>query len=201
MMTSNFKKRSEQMNVFDFDETIYDGESSVQFILRYMREDPAILRFIPALIKVMARYYRGEIRAEDFLRVYAPTLRRYFETHTVDFAPLVREFWNKHEHNIKPFYRRIQRSDDVIITASPYFMMNDICARLGIKHLIATDFDTTTGEVHSACYREDKVRLFRAAFSDGEIDDFYTDSINDEFLFPLAKRVFMVKGNEIKQIK
>ena len=43
--------------------------------------------------------------------------------------------------------------------------------------------------------------LFRAAFPDGEIDDFYTDSVNDSFLFPLAKRVFMVKGSKITQIK
>ena len=35
----------------------------------------------------------------------------------------------------------------------------------------------------------------------GEIDDFYTDSMNDQFLFPLAKRVFLVKGNKITQIK
>ena len=43
--------------------------------------------------------------------------------------------------------------------------------------------------------------LITAAFPDSEIDDFYTDSVNDEFLFPLAKRVFLVKKHEIRQIK
>lgn len=189
------------MNVFDFDETIYDGESSVQFMLYYIREDPTVVRYIPDLISVMARYYRGQMHAEDFMQVYAPLLRDYFARKKPDLMPLVTEFWNKREGKIKPFYRRIQRSDDVIITASPTFMMNEICRRIGVSHLIATEFDIRTGEVHSACYREKKVDLFRAAFPGGEIDDFYTDSLNDEFMFPLAKRVFMVKGHEIKQIK
>ena len=189
------------MNVFDFDETIYDGESSVEFILRYMREDPSILRYLPSIAKTMARYYRGKAREEDFMRDYAPIFRRYFAIKKPDLAPLVTEFWNGHIHKIKPFYKRIQRSDDVIITASPRFMMEDICGRIGVKNLICTDFDIQTGEVRAACFREKKIGLFRAAFPDGEIDDFYTDSLNDEFLFPLAKRVFMVKGHEITQIK
>ena len=189
------------MNVFDFDETIYDGESSVQFMLYYLRTDPGVVRYIPDLVKVMARYYRGEMHADDFMRVYGPLLRDYFTRKKPDLAPLVKRFWDKREHKIKPFYRRIQRSDDVIITASPIFLMEDICARIGVQHFIATDFDVKTGEVHAACYRENKVNLFRAAFPDGEIDDFYTDSVNDEFLFPLAKRVFMVKRHEIRQIK
>ncbi len=189
------------MNVFDFDETIYDGESSVQFMLRYLRTDPSVVRYVPDLISVMRRYYRGEMHAEDFLRIYGPMLRDYFARKKPDLMPLVTAFWNKHEKDIKPFYRRIQRSDDVIITASPTFIMEDICKRIGVKHLIATDFDIKTGEVRSACYRESKVDLFRAAFPDSEIDDFYTDSVNDEFLFPLAKRVFLVKKHEIRQIK
>jgi phosphoserine phosphatase len=160
-----------------------------------------VVRYVPDLISVMRRYYRGEMHAEDFLRVYAPMLRDYFARKKPDLIPLVTKFWDKHEKGIKPFYRRIQRSDDVIITASPTFIMEDICKRIGVKHLIATDFDIKTGEVRSACYRESKVDLFRAAFPGSEIDDFYTDSVNDEFLFPLAKRVFLVKKHEIRQIK
>ena len=79
--------------------------------------------------------------------------------------------------------------------------LNDICERLGVRHLIATDFDIETGEIHTPCFRERKVDLFRAAFPGQGIDDFYTDSVNDSFLFPLAKRVFMVRGKKIEQIK
>ena len=189
------------MNVYDFDETIYDGESSIEFILSYLREDPKIVRFLPSIAKLLFRYNRGQATFDNFTRDYAPVLRRYFEQNDVDLMRLVAGFWDKRMHKIKPFYLRQQQADDVIITASPHFMMDDICERLGVRHLIASDFDIKTGEVRSACFRERKLDLFRAAFPDGEIDDFYTDSVNDSFLFPLAKRVFMVKGSRIRQIQ
>ena len=37
-----FAKRTEIMNVFDFDNTIYDGETLIDFALHYVRTDPKI---------------------------------------------------------------------------------------------------------------------------------------------------------------
>ncbi len=189
------------MNAYDFDQTIYAGESSLEFILFYIKKDPQIIKFMPSVFKAVILYEMAKITFDDFTKKYAPALEQYFKENEVYAEQAVAEFWDKHEKKIKPFYRKIQREDDVIITASPEFMMHDICDRLGIKNLVATDFDIKTGEIKSACFREGKIDCFRKAFPDGVIDDFYTDSINDEFLFPYAKRVFFVKGNKIKRIK
>lgn len=189
------------MNVYDFDGTIYDGESSVEFILEYLRHDVKVLKFIPMMISVMIKYEKGLITLEDFVNKYAAEVTKFFSDNNVELMPLVKDFWDKHENRIKPFYRQVRRDDDVIITASPEFMMRDICNRIGVKNLIATDFDIKTGEVKKACFREGKIPCFREAFPEGVIDDFYTDSINDEFLFPFAKRVFMVKKHRIERIK
>lgn len=189
------------MNVYDFDETIYDGESSLEFIFSYLRHDIGIIKFIPGIIKTVLKYEKGAITFDDFMNNYAKKITEYFSNNNVDLMPLVKGFWDRHEKQIKPFYKELHRDDDVIITASPEFMMHDICERIGVRHLIATDFDIRTGEIRRACFREGKISCFREAFPDGVIDDFYTDSINDEFLFPFAKRVFMVKKNKITQIK
>lgn len=189
------------MNVYDFDETIYDGESSIEFILAYVKQDPKIIRFFPAIAKIMLQYNRGKITFDDFSKKYAPTLAAYFAENAVSLDVLVPAFWDKRMHKIKPFYKALQKEDDVILTASPSFMMRDVCDRLGVKHLIATEFNLKTGVVESACFRENKINCFRAVFPDAEIDDFYTDSVNDSCLFPLAKRAFMVKGNKITQVK
>lgn len=189
------------MNVYDFDGTIYDGESSVEFILEFLKHDIKILKYIPKLFPLMIRYAQGKVEFEEFQKKYSPILVEYFKHNEIDLQELVKPFWDKHEKQIKPFFKDIHREDDVIITASPEFMMHDICARIGVKHLIASDFDIKTGEVRKACFRRGKIPCFKEAFPDGEIDDFYTDSVNDEFLFPFAKRVFMVKGNKIMQIK
>lgn len=189
------------MNVFDFDGTIYDGESSVEFILEYLKEDIKILKFIPPMIRVMMKYQKGLITFDDFVGKYAADITKFFSENDVDLMPLVKDFWDRHEKQIKPLYSQVRREDDVIITASPEFMMKDICERIGVKHLIATDFDIKTGEIKKACFREGKIPCFREAFPEGVIDDFYTDSVNDEFLFPFAKRVFMVKKHRIERIK
>ncbi|MCM1364626.1 MAG: haloacid dehalogenase-like hydrolase [Faecalibacterium sp.] len=189
------------MNAYDFDETIYDGESSLEFIFSYLKTDPKIITFLPTVIKIMYLYKKEKITFDDFTNKYAHTLKKYFAENDVDVSGLVTKFWDKHEKKIKPFYKDIQRDDDVIITASPEFMMREICNRIGVKHLLATDLDLKEGVVRKACFREGKIACFKEAFPEGEIDDFYTDSMNDQFLFPLAKRVFLVKGDKITQIK
>lgn len=189
------------MNAYDFDETIYDGESSVEFILAYLKKDPKIITFLPTVFKVLMLYNKGKITFEDFCGKYAAKLKKYFERNTVDIDSMVSEFWDKRMHKIKPFYKQIQKEDDLIITASPEFMMREIADRLGVKNLLATDFDIKTGEIRKACFREGKIDCLLGAFPNVQIENFYTDSLNDEFLFPFAKHVFMVKKNKITQIK
>lgn len=189
------------MNVYDFDKTIYDGESSVEFFLCYIKHDPKVLAYIPTILKGIVGYEKGSMKPEDMTGRYSEMISGYFKTCNFDFEPMIKEFWDKRMHKIKPFYKLQQRPDDLIITASPEVMMWDVCNRLGIKNLIGTDFDLKTGEIKTACFREEKLRLFKEAYPNEEIDDFYTDSMNDQFLFPISKRVFMVKGQKITQIK
>ena len=84
------------MNAYDFDETIYDGESSVQFILAYLKNDPKIVSFLPAVVKVMHKYNKGQITLEDFSTKYAAQLKEYFRDNDVDLMDLVNDFWDKH---------------------------------------------------------------------------------------------------------
>lgn len=189
------------MNAYDFDETIYDGESSVQIIISYLSADPKALKFVPGVMKVFNMYKHGKLSLEDFSGKYADIVRDYLAGNNFDFDTFVKKFWDKHEKNIKPFYFEKQRSDDCVISASPRFYIQEICSRIGIKNVVATEFNLKTGAVEKACFREGKISSFRQAFPNGVIDDFYTDSLNDEFLFPYAKRVFMVKGNKLTRIK
>ena len=41
------------MNVFDFDNTIYDGESAIDFFLYYLKKDPKLIRYLPSIIVAM----------------------------------------------------------------------------------------------------------------------------------------------------
>ena len=189
------------MNVYDFDGTIYKGDSSLDFFKIFIKKDPKILAFTPAVLKIIDDYRKTTLRFDDVIAKYGHVITDYVEKHNIDIPALYEEFWATHEKNIKPFYKHVQKEDDLIITASPTVSMNIICPKIGVKHWLGTELDPKTGAFNRGCFREVKIDFFREAYPDGVIDDFYTDSLHDEFLFPYAKRVFWVKGHKITQIK
>lgn len=189
------------MNVYDFDETIYDGESAIEFFLYYFRIDPTLVRFLPSVMKALFLYKREKISLDQFINDYGSIIEDYIKTHKSDFEKCVKDFWDKKMKKIKPLYLERQKEDDVVISASPDFVLKEVCSRLGIKNLICTHIDLETGKLSHPCFREAKIDCFKEVYPECEIDDFYTDSMNDKFLMPFAKRVFLVKGHKVEQIK
>ena len=189
------------MNVYDFDNTIYDGESVLDLFFFYVRKDPGLIRYIPKIFYALAKYKAGKLTVEDAIAQYATFVEDYFRG-IRDFRADAVEFWDRHMKNIKPFYAELHREDDVIVTASLEFSMEEICRRLDIRHYVGSTIDEATGKVTRLCMRSKKIPAFLEAFPDAHIDNFYTDSPkNDAPLIEMADHAFIVKGNKIKQIK
>ena len=189
------------MNVYDFDNTIYKGESVLDLFFFYMKKTPYLVKYIPRVFYALYKYKRGRVTVEQALAEYAPFVEEYFAG-IEDFEGDVRAFWDLHMKNIKPFYKELQREDDVVVTASPENYMGEICRRLGIKHVVGSLMDPDTGKITRLCMRSKKVPAFLEAFPDAHIENFYTDSPrNDKPLIDLAEHAFLVKGNKIRQIK
>ena len=72
---------------------------------------------------------------EEVKTEYASYIKDYFqriENINEDFE----NFWNINEKNIKSFYTKIQKDDDVILSACPYCLLSIMTNRLGIKNVI-----------------------------------------------------------------
>ena len=70
--------------------------------------------------------------------------------------------------------------------------------KLGIKHLIASNVDPSTGKyIGENCHGKEKVRRFREEFGEAQIDAFYSDSHSDDPMAETAKKAFLIKGEEI----
>lgn len=190
------------MNVYDFDDTIYDGDSSVDFFMYYVRVKPSMLKYLPKVIVSLIKYRLGKITVEKMLSDYGPMIKKAVCAAS-DTKQLVSDFWDKNIDKIKPFYNDVRKDDDVILTASPDILILDIADRLGIKHAVCSKIDETTGDITRLCFRQNKILVLKEEFGDDvQIDDFYTDSMkNDGFFAEHAKRVFLVKGDNISQIK
>lgn len=189
------------MNVYDFDNTIYNGESCFDFFKFYLKKKPGLIRYMPQIIYAFARYKRGKVTIEEAMERYAPRVEKFFAS-MENSAADVTEFWNGKMHKIKPFYKAQQQPDDLIITASPDFTIAEICERLGIENYISSKVDMKTGKILLFCMRSNKIKAFFEEYPDAQIENFYTDSPkNDKPLIDIAQNAFVVKNNEITQIK
>jgi len=184
------------LNVYDFDNTIYDGETVIDFFFFCMKKTPSMVRFIPAVMSTWAKYKlcvvtmaELEDQAEKYLRIFLDKIG--------DLSAAVNAFWDAHQHKIKPFYAETRRKDDVIISGSCDFLLDEICRRIEITHCICSSIDLQTGKLRRICYREKKPELFRAVYPNAEIENFYSDSWNDLPMMRLAQNAYIVKGDKI----
>lgn len=188
------------MNVYDFDNTIYDGETLVDFILYFVKTDPKIWKYVPKLLYIAFKDKFHLFTVEKAIEEYASFLEGYY-VHVGNLDQRVIDFWDQNEHKIKPWYAKVQRDDDIVVSGSTDFILEEIMKRMGIKHLVSSSIDKETGKFVRLCFLENKVKLFHEFYPDAHIDNFYTDSMNDKPMMDIADHVFFVTGDKIEQIK
>lgn len=180
------------MNVFDFDNTIYYGDSTRDYILWCFRHHPKTLLYIPLIGYFAMRYYIFHIGTKTEFKE-----RMYRFLRATNGEKDVEAFWSENLKNIKPFYQRIHRDNDVIISASPEFLLKPLEKKLHIT-VIASKVDIRTGKYDGLnCYHTEKVKRFRERYPDGYIERFYSDSYSDEPLALLAETAYIVSGDTL----
>lgn len=182
------------MNVYDFDKTIYNGDSTAHFYFYCLRHQPRIALWLP---------YQGLMFLLYGLKIYSKTqfkerFYKFFRSVT-NIDGVVESFWNEKIENIKKWYLENQQPDDVIISASPEFLLKPACKKIGIKSLIASRVDMYTGKYTGLnCWGSEKVSRLREEMGNVKYDYFYSDSYSDTPLAELAeKESFIVKGEEL----
>ena len=177
------------MNVYDFDGTIYRGDSSVDFCTFVMRRHPGALRHLPAFSAAVVRKKAEKITTRELKEVFFR-----FLADVPDIEQEVAQFWLSHERKIMPWYLESKQPTDVIISASPEFLLAPICRKLKTAALIASQVDPKTGQFRGAnCKGEEKVRRFRALYPDAKVGQFYSDSKSDLPMARLAEQAFLVQ--------
>lgn len=179
------------MNVYDFDKTIYDGDSTVDFYRYCLRRRPDLIFCMPRQAWGFFQHMIGRIDTTNFKERFFCFLPKFTSLNIV-----VEEFWDTRQKKIKAWYLAQRRNDDVIISASPAFLLEPICKRLEVAPPIATKMDPATGKIEGTnCKSEEKVKRFFERYPDAEIQKFYSDSLTDGPLAALAKEAFLVQGN------
>ena len=181
------------MNVYDFDGTLYTGDSTFDFIRFLMARHPELLGRIPSIAAEFARF--------KFLKWQDKTdfKEKMFGMFALvpDMEEEVRLFWRKNRNKLKKYYRQTAMEGDLVISASPEFLIVPACRILGIERVIGSRVDMKTGRYTGInCRGSEKIRRLRV-LTDEKIEDFYSDSHADDPLAALAERAWMVRGESI----
>ncbi len=180
------------MNVFDFDGTIYDGDSTKDFFFYCLKNYKQIRGHIFPVIWYGIGFGLRIVKKKIFKQKLLS-----FVSKIDDIDNAVISFWKQNDKKIKKFYLEMKQSSDVIISASPEFLLRPICNQLGVS-MLATRVDNKTGLFDGEnCHGQEKVRRFYEVYPDGEIDEFYSDLYCDTPLARLSKKAYIVKGERL----
>lgn len=180
------------MNIYDFDKTLYGSDSTVDFLKYSVKKYPSLIRFLPGIGWAASLYALKRIPKTAMKQRFYRIFTGY------DAEGLLEEFWDKHQHKIFSWYPGQQRDDDIIISASPEFLLKPICQRLGIHHLIASRVDPKTGiYTGENCWGPEKPKRLEAEMGITHCEKFFSDSYSDQPLADIADEAFLIKDGVI----
>ena len=186
--------------VYDFDKTIYNGETSTDFILFFLKRNPKyIIRIFNALYSLV--YYKKNLKKskEIFFKILNGLDIKFLKEE-------INEFWKVKKDKIfswvydEIFENKKIADELILISATPSIFLDGISKELGFDKLLSTEFENLNEVFNSKiiganCKGEEKVRRLNNYISDYNILKFYSDSMSDKPLFDLAvEKIFVNKG-------
>ncbi len=181
------------MNAYDFDNTVFVPDSSVCFFLFCLRRYPRAVSkaLFPSAWQAAKYLAHGKKDAKELKESLFSFLNRID-----DVERAAEEFWDIHISGIQSWYLERKKSSDLIISASPEFLLRIPAEYLGVS-LIATPMNPYTGKIAGKnCHDEEKKRRFLEQYSEDELEEFYSDSLSDTPMARIASKAFLVKDGE-----
>lgn len=183
------------LNVYDFDKTIYDGDSSIDFYIFCIKKNPVIIFHLLVTVIYFILYKLKIISKLKFKERFFSFLKYIKEVDKV-----VEEFWSKNISKIKKWFSDDVSENKVIISASPEFLLMPLIDKLEITSIIASRVDKYSGKFLSEnCYGQEKVKRLNEIYSNYKIKKFYSDSNSDIYLAKLAESSYLVSKNKIEK--
>ena len=190
------------MKVFDFDNTIYDGESMVDFFYFMLEKKPQLQKYKPLLDKVLF-LYQHNLLPMKLVKNLINSHKNDVDFNIDNYKKYIEEFWKVNSKKIRKDILAKISKDDVIMSASVNVLFEPIKKKLKAKNIYTSVVDVEKKEILFICYKENKLDKFKEVFKDKVIDELYTDSYADKPLMSISKKVFLIdrKTKEMKQIK
>lgn len=202
-----------KLSIYDFDGTIYNGDSAIDFWFFILSEKPLQALLVPYQLFVLFLHSIKIFTIEKVKETFFLFIKKL---EIKDLEILVEEFWKNNINKINSwFYDRCSEEKEslhkiVCISASPDFLLDYIAEKIGFDKLICTKFVKFENKQSNKiiglnCKGDEKVRrlkqwLEEEKISDYSIERFYSDSFSDMPLFNLAINKYMIKKGKIVKL-
>ena len=181
------------MNVYDFDKTIYLGESTTTFYRFCIPRHPLILLWLP----VAGFYGLGRLLHLCDTTRWKEAFHGYLRR-VPDAEDLVKAFWDREQARLAPWVREKLTKGGLVISASPEFLIGEMCRRLGLEYM-GTRMDIRSGKITGRnCRGAEKPLRFHEAYPNAIVTEFYSDSFADSPMAELAERAYMAAGGVLR---
>ena len=182
--------------LYDFDKTIYNGDSSFDFFIYCLKKKTLIIIYVPKMFIAILLYKLKIINKKRMKEMVFSFLKIIN-----DVDCYVEDFWKCNNIKIKEFYRKKNHGNDIIMSASPEFLLKPLTKQYKVKDLFATIMDKSTGQIDGEnCYGKEKVRRFMKKYDVNNIYEAYSDSYSDTPMLKLAKNSYIVSKEKITKV-
>ena len=189
-----------RIDVYDFDGTIYDGDSTFDFVLFCLRRHPSVALSLPAIAAAGVRLAVKNIGLTEFKSILFGQMTKRFS-----LTEEAKRFWQDEKTKAKLgawFYDRPRDLPIVIASASPEFELRYAADILGVSNLIGTRCDDATGKlIGKNCKGAEKISRIREFMGEYSVSSMYTDYTKAEGpLLAIAEEKYKLTHGKLEKI-
>ena len=189
-----------RIDVYDFDGTIYDGDSTFDYVKFCIRRHPRMLLALPRIAWAGLRLAAKRISLTQFKSALFGVMTAY-----MNLSAEAEAFWQDERTKKKLgawFYSTPRDLPIVIASASPEFELCHAAKILGVENLIGTRADGATGQlIGKNCKGAEKIARIRAKMGECTVRAMYTDDAKaDAPLLAIAQEKYIVTHGSVKRV-
>jgi len=186
--------------VYDFDGTIYDGDSTFDFFIHLLKKKKKnALLAVPVLVKAAFAYLTG-----GGLTAFKSRLFEFLYLH-YDVEKEADLFWSQDSTMRKInswFLSRKKEYYEVIASASPEFELLPVSKKLSVDALICTRCDSRGTIIGSNCKSSEKIERIQQEIGPVSVHAMYTDNCRaDGPLLAIAQEQYLVRKGRCSRIQ
>ncbi len=186
-----------KIDVYDFDGTIYDGDSTVDLFFFTLFRNPRIIVKLPLIFWYACLYLLHIVSLQTFKSHFFS-----FVTKIKDIDQEIELFWQKKEKKINTYFleNMKEKKATYVISASPEFLLKPFLKKWKNISVIASVVDKKTGVYTGKnCKGEEKIKRLDQKVKKYEIEHFYSDSLHDLPLANISKKSYFVTHGKVEE--